>query len=291
MRSSQVRETLRKLGIVANRVDRRPQNPVFPRLGVLRHEEHIALLLSPDFVHKLGKTVALVRLTLAFGSTPCLSPPEIKSMFHFSASRRTVRFSPSGADRSIPAHADSCRSFAGTHSPGTCAALAHQVQVPHGVVENNQHVGLVVESNQEFVSRASLGWVVKSSSVAIHSAARALGRLCMPRWKDLGSIGRRPFHGNRNLPCAGDRPQQHGCLDVVVVRKGKPWAPGQVFRSAGSPGQRPAWESSAASSNWRHSSPAYRAFPTTVAPVEQTADVSLGTDGLGSPGKSSVSLD
>jgi hypothetical protein len=50
-----VARALRKLGIVAHRVDGRLQNAVLPRLGVLRHEEHVALLLAANLVHELGK--------------------------------------------------------------------------------------------------------------------------------------------------------------------------------------------------------------------------------------------
>ena len=39
------------------------------------------------------------------------------------------------------------------------------------------------------VSRASLGLAVKLLSVSIHSVARALGRLCTPRWKDCVPYG------------------------------------------------------------------------------------------------------
>src|ERR1035438_5174004 len=39
------------------------------------------------------------------------------------------------------------------------------------------------------VSLVSSGWAVNSANVAIHSAALALGKLCMPRWKDCLPYG------------------------------------------------------------------------------------------------------
>ena len=122
-----------------------------------------------------------------------------------------------------------------------------------GWLKTTSTFGSLWRATRISVRRASLGWAVNSSSVAIHSAARALGRLCTPRWKDCAAVGRAPLHRNRNLPRAGHGAQKHGRIDVVVVGRWKPWAPGPAFRSAASPGRRPAWESWAASSSWPHS--------------------------------------
>ena len=44
---------LRKVWIVADGIDGRTQHAMLPWLGILRHEEDVALFFNPDLVHKL----------------------------------------------------------------------------------------------------------------------------------------------------------------------------------------------------------------------------------------------
>ena len=58
MRLSQRREPSAIFGIFANDVQEGPRRADDGRLGVLRHQEHVASLPAADFVHKFGKGFA-----------------------------------------------------------------------------------------------------------------------------------------------------------------------------------------------------------------------------------------
>ena len=58
---------LRELGVVADGVDGGLQDAVLPRLGVLRHEEHVALLLAADLVDELSEASGVGQVDVGVG--------------------------------------------------------------------------------------------------------------------------------------------------------------------------------------------------------------------------------
>ncbi len=97
------------------------------------------------------KLVACVRLTLAFGSRPCRSPPEISNLFHRAASRFTSRFS-SQLRRPFSSTAWIEAAVLGEkllHSL-LVQIVADLVQVPQRVIEDDEYVGKLVQRGKHF---------------------------------------------------------------------------------------------------------------------------------------------
>ena len=96
--------------------------------------------------------------------------------------------------------------------------LADQVQVPHGVVEDHQHIWLALQSGQnlrEARIAGVRGEILKRRHPLRCAGAGQVVHAEMERLR--AAIGRAPLHRNRNLPRAGHRAQQHWRLDVVVI--------------------------------------------------------------------------
>ena len=93
----------------------------------------------------------------------------------------------------------------------------HNVKVPHGMVEDHQHVGLLVQRNQDLCQPRVAG-LRRKIRQRLHPLRRPrAGQVVNPQMKRLHPVRRAPLHGYRNLPRARHRPQQHRRFDVVVI--------------------------------------------------------------------------
>jgi hypothetical protein len=99
--------------------------------------------------------------------------------------------------------------------------LANHEKVPHRVVEDHHHIGLIVQCRQNF-SKAVIVGMRREFFECRHPLLRlGAGQVVNAQMEILYSaVGGAPFYRNRNLPRAGNGTQQHGCLDVVVIGDG-----------------------------------------------------------------------
>ena len=102
--------------------------------------------------------------------------------------------------------------------------LADQVEVPQGVVEDDQDVGQLVQGGEDFgeplASRACrLDGVLLEGLHPL--GAGGAGQVVDAEVEGLiAAVGHGPLDGDGNVAGGGDGAQQHGRVDVVVVGEG-----------------------------------------------------------------------
>ena len=98
--------------------------------------------------------------------------------------------------------------------------LANQVEVPQRVVEDHQHIGILMQRAQNLGKSlvAGMGRIVGQRFHPLRGPGA--GQVVHAEVKRLLAIGSAPLHRNRNPPRARDRAQQHRRSDVVVVGNG-----------------------------------------------------------------------
>ena len=98
--------------------------------------------------------------------------------------------------------------------------FADEVEVPHGMVEDHQHIRFRIERGENLSQPAFLGVrgvVLEDGDPFLRMGT---GQIVDAEVERLLAIGRAPFQRNRNLPGAGNGSQKHGRVDVVVVGDG-----------------------------------------------------------------------
>jgi hypothetical protein len=130
----------------------------------------------------------------------------MSTMFHFSAKRRALRFS--SQLRSL---------LQELVDQEPVPLFADHVEIPHGMIENHQHVGFVVKG-PENLREAIAARVGGKFRERRHPLLRAgAGQVVNAEVERLRAIRSAPLHGNGNMAGAGHGAQQHGRVDVVVV--------------------------------------------------------------------------
>ena len=221
---------LRELRIVAHGVDRRLQNPMLPRLRILRHEEDIALLLPPYLVHKLGKAggVGQVDIGVRFHAVP-VTAGDSQHVPLLSQAPRSAVFFPMPQPIQLQRVQIVAVPLQELVYQKLVLLPADQVQIPHRMVEDHQYVWIRVQRRQDLgeprVARAG-----RKTPENLHPlrGARA-GQVVYAQVERLLSIGSAPLQRYRNAPCAGHRPQQHRRLNRVVIGEGNHGRQVQLF--------------------------------------------------------------
>src|SRR5271168_2148144 len=99
--------------------------------------------------------------------------------------------------------------------------LPDQIQVPHGVVEDHQHVSLAMQSSQNLREARITGARGEILTYRHPLRCASAGKVVHAEMECLrAAIGRAPLYRYWNLPSAGHRAQKHWRLDVVMVGNG-----------------------------------------------------------------------
>ncbi len=96
--------------------------------------------------------------------------------------------------------------------------LADLVQIPERVIEDDEHVGKVVQRREHLRQPRVAGIGGERFKLAHPLGARRAGQVVDAKVKGLIlAEGRRPLHRNRDVAGAGHGAQQHRRLDIVVI--------------------------------------------------------------------------